>query len=1286
MRRRRLDGHTRNNDRREFLQQFGFGAAALFVPSGLFSLPGFLAPTGARASFGDSAFYLQPHYRKKSQLEAMLAKVAAGNDAFVTEKYHDQIACVLKAWATELLASPMGTRTLEAAFQESFRGGTFIPTGSKPVRSISALHIARLESVVERTLDRKTFIASWRSEIGALQRFVTAEFQVTGIRAAPPGSQGEVAVQTEVRFEFVGEGAGFFREQRTGYWAIDWILQSDGATRIGGWHVVQEERARSFAPAFVDIAPQAFASIASFREQLIPGIDHWRTILDGACGIDIYGHNGVALGDVDGDGFEDLYICQPAGLPNRLYRNRGDGTFEDITESSGTGLLENTACALFLDVSNSGRQDLVVVGAGGPSLFINDGSGRFRERPNAFQFATPPQGTFTGAAAADYDNDGWLDLYFCVYSYYQGADQYRYPTPYFAAENGPPNFLMRNRRDGTFRDTTREAGLTMNNTRFSFCCAWRPSENAGAPDLYVVNDFGRKNLYANDGAGHFRDVAREAGVEDVGAGMSVCCFDYNNDGMADLYVANMWTAAGIRISSQPVFREGEDEATRAQYRKHATGNSTFRNLGRREFREATKFSGLAVGRWSWSSHAWDFDQDGFPDVYIMNGMVTGQSRKDLNSFFWRQVVANSPGDAKPSTVYEFGWNAINEQIRQDGTWSGFERNMLYQNNRDGTFSEVSGALGVDFIEDARTFALGDLDHDGRVEVLAKNRSGPQLRLLKNILPRPGATISFRLQGVKSNRDAIGAVVELQTEAGKQSQYVQAGSGFLAQHSKELTFGLGEQRAAIHATVRWPSGLLQELKDLPANNRVMLREGAAPEFVPFSTTAKASESGKRGDSISEIPETTETWLLEPVPAPRFSLLDASGKWHALEDYRGAPVLLVFSAQDSPASLGTLASLQKSRTELGRARLEIMVFNVSAEDLGGASANGASQSETVSAFPVLQASSEVCAIYNLLFRQLFDRHRDMPIPCSLLIDGDGSIVKIYASRVDGARVVQDADTIPRARQKRLSKALPFAGNVAGYDFGRNYLSFGSVFFDRGYLDASEEFFQLAAKESPASAEPRYGLGSVYLEQNKLEQARAAFETAVGLSASYPGTPARAWNNLGILDAREGNIDASVRSFQRSLEIDPNYSTAIDNLGNAYRQAKDWDRAQSMFERALKLDNDDSEANYGLGMVHAQRNDTQGALTYLKRAIAARPDYPEALNNLGVVYIRLKNPGEAENAFLGAIRIAPEFSQSYVNLARLYSLQGDSAKARGVLDDLLKKKPGDPAAMQELSQLPK
>ena len=144
--------------------------------------------------------------------------------------------------------------------------------------------------------------------------------------------------------------------------------------------MLDETRARSLAPVFEDIASQTFAGNPSYASQLIPGTDYWRTVLDGACGIDIYGHNGVSFADIDGDGFDDLYVCQPAGLPNRLFRNRADGTFEDITAASGLGILENTACALFADFDNDGRQDVIIVRTGGPLLFLNQGGGKFRAK------------------------------------------------------------------------------------------------------------------------------------------------------------------------------------------------------------------------------------------------------------------------------------------------------------------------------------------------------------------------------------------------------------------------------------------------------------------------------------------------------------------------------------------------------------------------------------------------------------------------------------------------------------------------------------------------------------------------------------------------------------------------------------------------------------------------------------------------------------------------------------------------------------------------------------------
>ena len=758
---------------------------------------------------------MHPHYRSGRPIDARLRQVQPGLDDFITEKYVDQIEAILAEWSASLLKSPRETQAFAKSMASTFSGTPLRPSESRVVRSDAALEV-RQNKFAQSTITRDAFLSELQFSLSVFSRIVTVEFQVTSIHANSSAGSAlpqQLSLHTRIRYEIAGTGADFYREQRVGHWEIDWEGRPSGDLQLRRWQVLDQTQARAHAPVFADITAAAFGGNSSYSAQLLHGSDYWRTVLDGACGIDVYGHNGISVADIDNDGFDDLYVCQPAGLPNRLYRNRGDGTFEDITEASGLGILENTPCALFADFNNDGCQDVIVVRVSGPLLFLNDGGGKFRERPDAFHFASAPQGTFTGAAVADYDRDGWLDIYFCLYSYYQGAGQYKYPSPYHDAENGPPNFLMRNQRDGTFRDVTAECGLSQNNTRYSFCCGWSDYNRDGWPDLCVVNDFGRKNLYRNNGNGTFTDVAAQEGVEDVGAGMSVCWSDFDNDGAEDLYIANMWTAAGERISTQEIFKKNSSKDIRALYQKHAMGNSLFCNRNK-TFEDRSQASGTGMGRWSWSSDAFDFNHDGFPDIYIMNGMVSGPSRPDLNSFFWRQVVACSPDDVRSSKEYEQGWNAINELVRSDGTWSGYERNVFYANNRDGTFSDVSAVVGLDFIEDGRAFALSDFNRDGRLEVFVKNRNAPQLRLVRNVVENLPPSISFHLQGTKSNRDAIGAAITVQTERASQTRMLQAGSGFLSQHGKDVFFGLGDVQGPVKVSIRWPSGLVQELHNFP----------------------------------------------------------------------------------------------------------------------------------------------------------------------------------------------------------------------------------------------------------------------------------------------------------------------------------------------------------------------------------------------------------------------------------------------------------------------------------------
>ena len=1284
--------------RRDFLIRFCQGASAALIPAGLLadSLRGLGWPSlhgidSANTDLSSGEFHLHPHYRMPGPLDALLLKTQVGLDDFVTEQYADEIAAMLARWSSTLLKSPQDVKEVEKVLAPIFSGSSLRPAESRIARPGPVIEVRHNTFRSDTALGRDEFLKELRVSLSGFSKILTAEFQVATIDASPkPTVFSASQIQTRIRYELVATGRDFYREQRVGYWQIAWERSASGELRVRSWQALDETRSRSnvSGPCYVDIAAAALGGNASCSSQLLHGTDYWRTVLDGACGIDIYGHNGVSVGDIDGDGFDDLYVCQPGGLPNRLYRNRGDGTFEDITEASGVGVIENTACALIADIDSDGRQDLIVVRATGPMLFLNEGGGRFRQKADAFQFANPPQGTFTGAAVADYDRDGWLDIYFCLYVYYQGTDQYKYPSPYYAAENGPPNFMMRNHRDGTFRDVTAETGLNQNNTRYSFCCGWSDFNRDGWPDLYVVNDFGRKNLYRNHGDGTFTDIASQAGVEDVGAGMSVCCFDYDNDGAEDLYVADMWTAAGERISMQEIFKKDAAAETRALYHKHAMGNSLFRNSGT-TFTNTTRAAGVGIGRWAWSSDAWDFDHDGFQDLYIANGMVTGPSREDLNSFFWRQVVADSPDEAKPSHDYEQGWSAINELIRADGTWSGYERNIFYANNGDGTFSDISGVVGLDFLEDGRAFALADFDHDGRQEVFLKNRNGPQLRVLKNVIEGLPPSIAFRLRGTKSNRDAIGAVVTVETELGRQTRSVQAGSGFLSQHSKDVFFGLGAAQGPVRATIRWPSGLVQQLRDLPINHRVRVEEGSEPSRVEAFRTQTGR--GQRPDlstsvgmpqQIESLPTSAETWLLSPIVAPDFSLRELGGSVRTLSSLRGRPVLLNFWATLAERCKADWITFNQRHAAWANQRLQLLAVNLDspADEEGLA----ALVRERHLSFPILRGSEDVAAIYNILYRYVFDRHRDLPLPTSFLISAQGEIVKVYQGPVDPEHVGKDFRHIPQTSAERLARGLPFPGVTDTIEFGRNYLAYGSVFFQRGYMEQAAASFQIALRDDPTSAEALYGIGSVYLEHQKTTEARESFERALKLRASYPDTLANSWNNLGLLAAREGRTGEAVGYFQEALKLSPNHLIALDNLGSAYRQQRRWDDARMTYERALEAGPNDAEANYGLGMVFAQNDDTTRAFDFLQKALKLRPLYPEALNNLGILHLRTQRPDQAVLSFEQCIRVAPAFDQAYLNLARVYAIEGTPDKARAVLLELLKQHPGHEQAQKLLEQL--
>jgi hypothetical protein len=198
------------------------------------------------------------------------------------------------------------------------------------------------------------------------------------------------------------------------------------------------------------------------------------------------------------------------------------------------------------------------------------------------------------------------------------------PIPYHDANNGARNTLYRNEGQFSFTDATTVVGLDADNRRFSHAAAWEDYDRDGDPDLYVVNDYGRNCLYRND-AGHFVNVAAQAGVEDISAGMSASFGDYNRDGLPDIYVSNMFSSAGNRISYQRQFKHGADTETIREYQRFSRGNTLFENAGDGTFHDVTDQANVTMGRWAWGSNFVDINNDGWQDLVVANGMLTRES-------------------------------------------------------------------------------------------------------------------------------------------------------------------------------------------------------------------------------------------------------------------------------------------------------------------------------------------------------------------------------------------------------------------------------------------------------------------------------------------------------------------------------------------------------------------------------------------------------------------------------------------------------------------------------------
>ena len=485
-----------------------------------------------------------------------------------------------------------------------------------------------------------------------------------------PGTRTYALPDSKVRFETAAPN-----RYETGTWQLPDLS------------VVSRDSIESARPYFRDVTAHVFGATPSFQQQLLKGNPYWRTHLDAATGIDTDGNQGIAVGDIDNDGVDEIYVCQPGGLPNRLYKLRADGTAEDITERAGWACSTKPPARCSSISATPGIRIWSSCARSGPLLFLNQGDGTFREQPDAFRFKPRRRGLHRHGGGGL--RPRWprrsLSLHLRLFPERRSVSVSRRLITMRATGRRISSFDNRlTPMGGVFEDVTGESGMNENNDRFSFAPAWCDFDGDGWPDLYVANDFGRNNLYRNR-SGQFHGRSGAGGVEDIGAGderFLVRLRWRRPSGSVCLKHVDRCRAARRARSRVSPAHGKSGGISPAHKGKFALPQSRRRNVRRDRRRRRTLrwAAGHGVPAASISIRT------ASPEIFIASGMVTNGSLRqpDLESFFWRQVVANSRCHGAAVPEYENGWNTHEQLFREDYDWRGHEPNVFYV-RRDGRY-------------------------------------------------------------------------------------------------------------------------------------------------------------------------------------------------------------------------------------------------------------------------------------------------------------------------------------------------------------------------------------------------------------------------------------------------------------------------------------------------------------------------------------------------------------------------------------------------------------------------